>query len=429
MTLLSNKALDWLIIEDALKDYQGHWFEYLNNFYQGLTQIGDRVTILSDHQSLPFIREQLPVLPILPASIWHRMGDNANPLIRYMRVPIHAWQTVQVLRDYLAQANNYDVIFVPTVLVHHLLAWTWLIKRVLKHQPTKIILFFPNAPVNFDATTRTFTWSNTPTTKLLRWLFNQLKPEIQTGKVILGAETDAMQQTLSELSGVPFTYFPHPVLPLIEQPIQAASPSHPVMGSYGPARHEKGSDILFKAIAQLGDRAPHLSAQFILQCLDGFDEERKLLNGNPSVTWITRYFQEGEYASHLSQTDILLLPYRPSSYALRVSRVVIEAMVNGIPVIASRGTTLAEQAQKFGAAILCEPDDSDSLADAIVQAVTHYEELKAKAAAMTNPSQAHFSIQHFRQCFLNASAKQSAISTQSTHSLPLTSTVKVGIHT
>lgn len=401
----------WLIVEDALRDRSGHWFEYISTFKQGLTELGDEVTILADQDTQPFIQESLDAQPVLPHSIWHRMGDGAGTLTRYLRVPLHALQTVWSMRRYLSQSHDFDVIFVPTVLVHHLLAWVWLLKRQLKQHSTRVILFFPNAPVNYEPSTKTYAWRASPTTTLLRFLLRSLTTEVHSGKVLLGAETHAMQQALTTLSGLPFTYFPHPVAPI---PIERErSPKQKlVMGSYGGARSEKGSDILFQGIAAFSNYHPNAPVQFTLQCLQGFDEERQLLSGNAAVQWITRYFMEGEYAQHLSQTDVMLLPYRPSSYSLRVSRVVIEALVNGIPVIVTRGTTLAEQAMEWGASVLCEPDDPEALADAIAQVVEHYAELEQRANNAMERSQKHFSVVHFRECFLTKIQAESSLTPQ-----------------
>ena len=402
--------LRWLIIEDALFNSSGHWFEYISTFKKGLNALGDEVTILADQNVHEYIQTSLNAQPVLPQSIWHRMSDGAGILSRYLRVPIHAWQTICTIKRYLTSNCNYDVIFVPTILVHHLLGWTWLVKRVLKQSSPKLILFFPNTPVSYDISTQTASWIASPTTQLLRWLINQLKTEVQKGKVILGAETHVMQQALTHLTGVTFTYFPHPVLPVPRSSQELSLSPQLVMGSYGGARYEKGSDILFKAVAEFSDRFPDSEVQFILQCLKGFEQERELLQDNPFITWITEYFQNDEYAKYLGETKILMLPYRPSSYALRVSRVVIEAMVNGIPIITTKETTLAEQSKKFGSVILCEPENPSSLADAIFQSVENYESLKARAEEMAKRSQEHFSVQYFRECFLNSGENQSMTS-------------------
>ena len=88
----------WLIIEDALRDRKGHWFEYLSTFYEGLRALGDSVEILADHRAEPHIIERLQARPVLPDSIWHRMGDDAGSFTRYARIPLHALATRRAKR-------------------------------------------------------------------------------------------------------------------------------------------------------------------------------------------------------------------------------------------------------------------------------------------------------------------------------------------
>ena len=97
----------------------------------------------------------------------------------------------------------------------------------------------------------------------------------------------------------------------------------------------------------------------------------------------------------------MLLPYRISSYFLRVSRVVIEAMVNAIAVIATDRTTLADQAAEFGALVKCQNEDPVSLAQSIHYAIAHYEELKTQARRAAPKAQSHFSVSYFRECLRN----------------------------
>jgi glycosyltransferase involved in cell wall biosynthesis len=427
-------GLRWLIVEDALRDRTGHWFEYISTFVRGLRELGDDVTVLADREAEPFIREGLSAQPVLPRSIWHRMNDKGGLLARYARVPIHAWQTVASLAAHLRQRGNYDIIFVPTVLVHHLLGWTWLIKRSWIGRNSKIVLFFPNAPISCNSQSGAVSWNGSPTTRLLRYLFRSLAKEVQAGRVVLGAETRPMQEALSKLSGVPFTYLPHPVeglkmtndecrrqpqqhpgeisrLPLTNDTRHStfdirhsAHPEELVLGSYGPARDEKGSDTLFAAVDRLCRGGEAGRCRFALQCLGGFESERRPLEGNGRIDWLTRYFADGEYARQLAITDIMLLPYRLGSYQLRVSRVAIEAMVNGIPIIATRGSTLASQGAEFGAVVACEDNDPASLAAAIQQATKDCTILAEKARAAVPAARKHFSVKHFREILLTAGA-------------------------
>ena len=400
----------WLIVEDAMRDRRGHWFEYLSAFTRELTPLGDKTTLLVDRAAEPFLREQLGVQALLPASIWHRMGDNSGPLRRYWRVPAHALATFRAVKHYLNGNEQFDLIFVPTVLVHHLLGWTWLIKGPLKRTSSRILLFYPNTPIMLDQKTGEPSWQPAPTAKLFCRLIRSLRREVQQGRVILGVETNSMRESLTQLTGVPFTYFPHPVhLGKAENREPKVQPNGvPAMlepsdiltfGSYGSARHEKGSDILAAAVEEYSRRYPKSRVRFILQNVDGDKKDWTQLSGNPRIQLIPRYFENGEYARHLMRTDVLLLPYRRSSYALRVSRVVIEAMVHGLPVVTTRGTTLEEQAREFGSAVLCDDENVESLVQAIHKMEQDFRQIAGCAKERMTPAQQHFSVKEFRSIF------------------------------
>lgn len=386
----------WLIVEDALRNKKGHWFEYVSTFARELRALGDDVTILADRSAEPFIIEQLSAKPILPDSIWHRMGDTAGPLRRYARVPAHGWNTYRAVKSYIGSGEKYDVIFVPTVLVHHLLGWGWLIKRVLKKTSSRVILFFPNAPVKLDLKTNIASWQSAPTAKLFSRIIQSLWDEVAQGRVILGVETYPMRDALTRLSGVPFTYFPHPVYAESIEGKKEKVPGSLTFSSFGSARHEKGSDILVPAVDEFCRRYPGSRVRFVLQSVDGDAELWKRLKDNPRVRLIPNYFNNGEYIQHLGQTDALLLPYRRSSYGLRVSRVVIEAMVHGIPVVTTGGTTLEDQAREFGAAVFCEDENVESLVKAIRELEQQFLEKQRAAESKKTQAQNHFSVRQFR---------------------------------
>ena len=403
----------WLIVEDALLNRRGHWFEYVGTFARELRALGDSVTVLADRSAEAFLIEQLPAQPVLPDSIWHRMIDGAGPLRRYLRVPSHAWATYRSLKKYFKDSENFDVIFVPTVLVHHLLGWTWLIKRVLKQKPYRVLLFFPNTPVQLDVNTGEPSWQSSPTAKLFSRLIRSLAEEVKQGRVILGVETHPMREALTHLAGVPFTYFPHPVKPLPDGPAAAleigsvtdkSQPSREIiMASYGGARHEKGSDVLVAAVEEFCRRQPESHVRFILQSVEGDKKLWGRLSSNPKVQLIPNYFADGGYARHLRATNVLLLPYRRSSYALRVSRVVIEAMVQGIPVVTTRGTTLEDQVKDYGAALYANDEEVESFVSAIQAMEQNLSTLAEQAEKRKVLACRHFSVGEFRAILMEKS--------------------------
>jgi glycosyltransferase involved in cell wall biosynthesis len=202
-----------------------------------------------------------------------------------------------------------------------------------------------------------------------------------------------------------------------------------VFGCYGAARWEKGSDIFQEAIklilknevssgecrvAGVEDKAepvtrdslPATAAgrplRFCIQWVEDFqDDSGNLVSIDPwlrehsQVEVIGRYFEGDEYERRLAQTDVIVLPYR-SPYRLRVSRVVIEAMIKGMPVIATEGTTLFEQAEEYGVVIGCEEGDAESLAEAMLEMAERFGVLRASAEEKVDGAAESFSVGHFR---------------------------------
>jgi len=97
----------------------------------------------------------------------------------------------------------------------------------------------------------------------------------------------------------------------------------------------------------------------------------------------------------LSKTDVLMLPYG-SDYRLRVSRVAIEALVQGKPVVVASGTTLEDQQREFGAGVAFDGKSADSLADALKRAVNAAEKLGEQARCQAPAARDHFSVSAFR---------------------------------
>jgi len=228
--------------------------------------------------------------------------------------------------------------------------------------------------------------------------------------VVLGVETKAMQSALRELTGLPFVWFPQPVAPPVRE--SRASGEWIEMACFGAARAEKGSDVLQEAIWLHRREFPASRVRFTIQWIDDFHAGRELITKSPvlqadqQMRFVTRYFGDGEYAEHLRRTDVMVLPYRRSSYALRGSRVVIEAAVNGIPVVATRGTTLACVAEDFGTGVWCDDGNAQSLAYAIAEMDSRFEEMSRRAAAASAVAVERFSVPEFRRIFV-VSAKLS----------------------
>jgi glycosyltransferase involved in cell wall biosynthesis len=400
----------WLIVEDALQDRTGHWFESMRTFRDGLVALGDDVSLLVSKKAEPFIVDQLNARPVLPASIWHRMSDDVGVFGRYFRVPWHAFQTWRTVRGELTVDRNYDIIFVPTVSVHHLLGWVWLIKGLLRNNRVRVLLYFLSTPIRVQADGSP-EWIKSPTTGLMARLLSSMRSEIEYGKVIIGVETIPLREAFSGVAGIPVQYLPQPVAVFAKG--ARKKNDELLFGCYGPARHEKGSDVLIAAIEVFLKKYPGAHVKFAVQWLQDFSLPNGRTSGIPPalkrdsrVEVIRHFFCDGEYAWRLEQTDVVILAYRSSSYDLRGSRVLIEAMVHGIPVIVTGGSSLAKQAEEFGAAVVCEDGDTESLVGAIREMEKNYDALRSLAQVKMQAAREHFCVREFRETVLRAIESQ-----------------------
>ena len=311
---------------------------------------------------------------------------------------------------------------------------------------TMPVVYLPH-PVEFRAETRRRGGEKSPegltTEDTVASQAGASEPDSLTSKLADVPVSESLTRSASGTSSSPATS--HSLLATApEVPSPAASYAPPatsaspiVFGCYGAARWEKGSDIFQEAIklilknevASDGCRVASIQSEctrelgpaflpitsnplpataagrplrFAIQWVEDFQDESgnlvsidPWLRKHPQVEVIGRYFEGDEYERQLERTDVMVLPYR-NPYQLRVSRVVIEAMINGMPVIATRGTTLFEQAKEYGVVVGCEDGSSESLAEAILEVAENFEIMRVSAREKANSVAESFSVGFFR---------------------------------
>ena len=74
-------------------------------------------------------------------------------------------------------------------------------------------------------------------------------------------------------------------------------------------------------------------------------------------------------------------------------------------MIATRGTTLFEQAEEYGVAIECEQGSAESLAEAILEVVEDFEMMRVKAMDRVTTAVESFSVKYFEDLLEKKQAK------------------------
>ena len=385
-----------LIVEESLRDLKAHWFEYIKTINTAALADSWQVDVASHRDVASEIKSKLAVFPLFRHAYYLDNKKKKLPGWRYYGFIVHSLRCLRVLFPFLQQQARYNEIFVPTVLTHHLLAW-WAIANWHPRAPKHITLFFVTNPGVWH---RDKQQSVLPKSSYLQgWLLKLFASLVKQGKVTLVVETKGAKQEFEQLTGLPFRLLPHPVP---EFNFESATTESLNFACYGFARYEKGSDLLKKTISQILNQQPDFKAEFRLQWVEPFT----LPDGNicqpdsqfcqhSQVSIIDRPLLSHDYQKLLQDTKCMILPYRNSSYHARVSRVAIEAVCLGIPVIYTKGGWLEEIITEFGSGIGIEDESITDLTAAIKLMSANYQEYRQQALNKKQTAQKYFSGQNF----------------------------------
>ena len=395
-----------LIVEESLRDLKAHWFEYIKTINIAARANGWQVDIAANLDVARKIKAKLSVFPIFRHAYYLDNNKKKLPGWRYYGFILHSWRCLQVLFPFLKQQPRYDEIFVPTVLVHHLIAWlaiTYLHPKAPKH----LTLFFVTNPGVWLGDKQQ---AILPKSSYLQgWLLKLFAPLVKQGKVALAVETKGAKSEFERLTALPFQLLPHPV-PEFE--LETATTESLNFACYGFARYEKGSDLLKDAISQILNQQPDFNAQFRLQWVEPFTlpngsvcQPDRTLCQHSQVSIIDQALVSKDYHQLLQDTGCMMLPYRNSSYHARVSRVAIEAICLGIPVIYTKGGWLEEVVVEFGAGIGIEDESIEDLIAAIQCMTANYSHYHQQASTQKATAQKYFSGQNFFNLLISLSPK------------------------
>lgn len=395
-----------LIVEESLRDLKAHWFEYIKTITTAAKAKNWQVEVACHQDVASEIKDKLSIFPIFRHAYYLDNNKKKLPGWRYYGFILHSLRCFKVLFPFLKQQPRYDEIFVPTVLVHHLIAW-WALANWHPHSPKHLTLFFVTNPGIWHQQQKKSVFPKS--SRLQGWLLQRFGKLIQQGKVTFAVETPGAKQEFEELTGLPFELLPHPVpeFNFTVTPSQTLN-----FGCYGFARYEKGADLLQNAISKLLTQKPDFNAQFTIQWVEPFI----LPDGSicqpepdfcqyPQVAIIDRPLLSEDYQNLLQHTSCMILPYRNSSYHARVSRVTIEAIYLGIPLIYTKGGWLEATITEFGAGISIEDENIDDLTAGIQLMSANYQDYRQKALSKKTMAQQYFSGQNFFNLLTSQSNK------------------------
>jgi glycosyltransferase involved in cell wall biosynthesis len=393
-----------LIVEEALRSTGvGHWYEYIKAITEGCRQEGVDVTVAAHQAVEPMIRQTLGAKPVLRYSAWERIYDSPSALKRYAGVLRHNLRLSRDVRNFLAQSAPFDCVLAPTNLPHHVLGWYWVARRCGGRCFQRLAMIFVNTP---GERTAEGGFCFPRSAGFQRAVLRRFARSQCEGSVALVAETRRAARQFKAFCGSEFALFPHVVnLPAETCPKSPENGWKPVLGSFGFARHEKGSDLLQQAALNLLRENPGSGTRFVIQWGKDFTDRSghrvgkdRELAAHPRVEFIDQPLSTAQYLARLNEVQGLVLPYRCRSYYDRVSRVAVEAACAGRPFIYPRNSWLADLAERCGAGVGFDDGSVQDLTRALREFVERIDPLSDQARSASARARRYFSPQRFKAC-------------------------------
>ena len=375
-----------MIAEEALKNKRGHWFEYNRAIVAEARRRGIDTTVLAHRDVEPDVAQELGATPFFAVTNWDGIYNSPSAWKRYLGILRHNLRVARAMGQFFAAQPAYDVVLVPTVVLHHWIAWRWLAWRGHGRWFRKLVLTTRNNAGEYDAATGSYRFK--ASAAVLRRAIGSFRGPVRRGEVELASDSDRIAAQHEALCRLPFAVYPHPVDDPRPPRRSAREPGAAVtFGALGPPRHEKGSDLVLEAIRMVrdsGESQPRFVLQWSGECDDGrgrpvFPSED--LRRDPGITVLTSDLTTAQYQAILEECDTLLLPYRRAQYHARLSGVAIEAFRRGIPCICFSDTWIAGAMERWGGGIAVAEESAEALAGAIRQMLSRYGHFASLASA------------------------------------------------
>ena len=148
----------------------------------------------------------------------------------------------------------------------------------------------------------------------------------------------------------------------------------PLVAFVGRLVDEKGVDDLLEAVALLRPRCPDVTAIVVGEGQDreALESRSKDLGLEDCVTF-TGWIAPGDVAAHLAAADVFVAPSRRATdgWIEAQGLTIAEAMMSGIPVIATRVGGIIDTVHDGATGVLVDERQPKQIADALEQVVRH----------------------------------------------------------
>jgi hypothetical protein len=278
-------------------------------------------------------------------------------------------------------ANDWVMLTVSTQLEAHALT-LWLQELPRDKKPWIVILFLSD---RWNRSGREEYERQIAEFRILKAAISSLVPE-DAQRLIFCTLTNLLAKELSDLLGTKVDVAPIP-LPYGDPGLHSLAepnPHPPRVAVLGGTRREKGSYLLPDIVRTCRSQ---VQVEFLVHLANNSltaEEAQTLarIAEEPQVMVICEPMSLHQYYVALNSADLGLFPYEVIPYRKRTSGVFAETVAYGKPVVATRGTWMAEQIEAGHAAgTIFEDLQPDSIVLAIARCVADLKSLQQSARA------------------------------------------------
>ena len=90
-----------LVVEEALKDFVGHWYEYVRSVADLNRSEGVAVTVVTHSAATLALRDELDAQPLFDRTIWDGDYRRGGWLARKLGMPRHNWLVLSAMRRFV----------------------------------------------------------------------------------------------------------------------------------------------------------------------------------------------------------------------------------------------------------------------------------------------------------------------------------------
>lgn len=374
----TNKSIHTKVIciHPRLASLTSHHFNEAHGFIQEFARRGKEFLLLVSVHAPAQITEELHARAVLDDPTFHMEWSFEERSHRFLNM-LHT----QVDAD--LNANDCVLITVSTQLEAHALT-RWLQELSQNKKPWIVILFLSDR------------WNRSGREEYERQIaeFRTLKAAIthlaheDAQRLIFCTLTDPLADELSILIGKKVDAAPIP-LEYSDPGLYTSTKPYPHLPRVmvlGGTRREKGSYLIPDVVRACQSQ---VQVEFLIHLANNTltpEESEKLagITEEPHVIVIREPMSLPEYNFALGSADIALFPYEVIPYRQRTSGVFAEAVAFGLPVVATRGTWMAEQIEAGRAAgVIFDDLQPDSIAKAIAYCVNNLKPLQQSAQELS----------------------------------------------